>query len=298
MRATKFLAAVALAAGLGLSAPAPASAADFWGPTGDIPAATRVMTFKILNRTNGKYPDSQVFWTFNGQTRSIAAQRYIDVPVVSAARMYFHLGSATSPYSDFIELNTTASWIGVNTTRVDGFGLKLALRVHVRGGGDTTVGETQAVFGQTRAATFAEFVTNMPAQFKHLGQVQAPYRIPAPSQDAAFRAGGQYANYFTAYARSVGQNASTADIFACAGPLAQQAALCGALNRHVAHLPQAQWTDTSRYYQNAPANYYARFWHNHAINQKAYGFPYDDAADQSSYIARSNPQYMLIAVGW
>lgn len=30
----------------------------------------------------------------------------------------------------------------------------------------------------------------------------------------------------------------------------------------------------------------------------AYGFPYDDVNNQSSYIAVNNPQYMLIAVGW
>src|SRR5262249_23164741 len=152
----------------------------------------------VLNRTNGKYPDSQVYWTFNGQTHSIAEKQYVDVPVVTAARMYFHLGSPTSQYTDFIELNTTAAWIGVNTTRVDGFGLKLAIRVHTKGGQEATVGETQAVFAQTRNATFQEFTDNMPAQFKHLAQ--APYRIVAPSKDAAFQPGGQYQNYFKAYA--------------------------------------------------------------------------------------------------
>ena len=196
------------------------------------------------------------------------------------------------------ELNTTAAWIGVNTTRVDGFGLKLALRVHARGGQEATVGETQAVFAQGRTATFQEFVTAMPVQFKHLAQVQAPYRILAPSHSAAFAPGGQYQNYFTAYTTSLGHSVSTADVFGCAGPLATDAALCGALNRHVAQLPRAQWGDVSRFYQAAPANYYARFWHNHSIGGKAYGFPYDDAADQSSYVALDNPQYMLVAVGW
>ena len=285
-------------AGALLAAPQSASAADFWGPTAGIPTSSHVMTFKVLNRTNGHYPDSKVYWTFNGQTHSIAEQQFVDVPVVTAARMTFHLGTPTSQYTDFIELNTSAAWIGVNTTRVDGFGLKLALRVHTKGGQDATVGETQTVFTQGRDATFQEFVTAMPAQFKHLAQVQAPYRILAPSRSAAFQPGGQYQNYFTSYASSLGYNVSTTDVFGCAGSLATNAALCGALNRHVAQLPPAQWGDASRYYRNAPANYYATFWHNHAIDNKAYGFPYDDAADQSSYIASDNPQYMLIAVGW
>jgi hypothetical protein len=298
MRKRTLLALAAVVAAFGVIVPSTADAADFWGDTSNIPAAKNVMTFKVLNRTNGQYPDSKVFWTLNGQTHSIAEKQFIDVPVLTAARMYFHLGSPTSQYSDFIELNTTSAWIGVNTTRVDAFGLKLAIKVHTKGGQETAVGETQAVFAQGRNATFQEFVNNMPDQFKHLAQVQAPYRILAPSKDTGFLPGGQYQNYYKSYASSVGVNASTGDIFGCAGSLASNAALCGALNRHVAQLPQAQWGDPAKFYQNAPANYYARFWHNHAINHKAYGFPYDDAANQSSFIAYNNPQYMLVAVGW
>ena len=58
---------------------------------------------KILNRTNGRYPDSQVYWSYNGQVHSIAEQPYFDMPANTAGRMYFHLGSPTSEYNDFIE---------------------------------------------------------------------------------------------------------------------------------------------------------------------------------------------------
>jgi hypothetical protein len=47
-----------------------------------------------------------------------------------------------------------------------------------------------------------------------------------------------------------------------------------------------------------PANYYAEFWHENAINGKQYGFPYDDDASQSSDISVANAQYMIVAVGW
>jgi hypothetical protein len=47
-----------------------------------------------------------------------------------------------------------------------------------------------------------------------------------------------------------------------------------------------------------PANYYAQFWHENAINGKQYGFSYDDDASQSSDISVANPQYMIVAVGW
>jgi hypothetical protein len=269
---------------------------SFWGDTSTIPAAKNVMTFKILNHTNGKYPDSQVFWSFNGRPthRRAAVHRRsgrLGGPDV--------LPGSASQYADFIEFNTTATWIGVNTTRVDGFGLKLALRVHTKSGTDATVGEDAATFAEDRNATFQKFINEVPAEFKGLAQVQAPSRIPAPGAYAPFNSGGQYQNYFSGYTSSLGYNVTAHDVFACDGAtLKENAALCGAINRHVAHLDRSQWGNTGLYYQTAPANYYSKFWHDHAIDRKAYGFPYDDAADQSTFIAATNPQYMIVAVGW
>ena len=74
--------------------------------------------------------------------------------------------------------------------------------------------------------------------------------------------------------------------------------MCAGLNRHVAQLTTAQQSDPAQFYQAAPANYYAQFWHANAIDAVAYGFPYDDDAGQSSGISVSNPQYMVVAVGW
>src|SRR3954447_3527333 len=100
-------------------------AGDFWGDTSTIPAARNVLELKILNRTNGRYPDSQVYWSFNGQTHSIAEQQYFDMPANSAGRMYFYLGSPNGQYQDFIEFTVGPDVFNGNTTRVDGFGLKL-----------------------------------------------------------------------------------------------------------------------------------------------------------------------------
>ena len=271
---------------------------SFWGDVSNIPPAQNVLTVKILNRTNGQYPDSQVFWSFNGQVHSIAEQQYLDMPANSAGRMNFFLGAPNSQYTDFIEFTVSPTVFNGNTTRVDAFGVKLALRLHAHDGFDVQVGEDQATFAEPRATTFQRFIDAMPAEFKHLGQIQAPFRIPSPGNSSVFRPGGASANYYTAYASSVGVTASTADIFGCAGSLASQPAMCAALNRHVAHLPQSQWNTPSLYYQAAPANYYARFWHDRAINRLAYGFPYDDVANQSSFISHGNPQYLLVAVGW
>jgi hypothetical protein len=271
---------------------------DFWGSTSDIPAARNVVEVKILNRTNGKYPDSQVYWSFNGQTHSIAEQPYLDMPANSAGRMYFYLGSPNSQYYDFIEFTVGPDVFNGNTTRVDAFGLKLALRLHSHDGNDVQVGEDQATFAEDRSVTFQKFQNEVPAEFKHLATATTPYRILSPGNDAAFRAGGQYQNYLSSYASSVGINAATSDIFGCAASLATQARQCAALNRHTADLPQSQWETVSNFYRAAPANYYAKFWHDHAINKLAYGFPYDDVAGQSSFISHGDPQWLLVAVGW
>jgi hypothetical protein len=287
----------------GTGAPSPTASptstpGGFWDDPNTIPPAQNVLMLKILNRTNGHYPDSQVYWSYNGQVHSIAEQPLFDMPVNSAGRMYFYLGSPNSQYFDFIEFTVGPAVFNGNTTRVDAFGIKLAMRLHAQDGYDVSVGEDLATFQEDRTVTFQKFINEVPAEFRVLAQNYSPYRIIAPGSDPTFRAGGVNANYFTAYASSVGVSAATSDIFGCAGSLANDPAMCSALNRHVAHLPQAQWSDPSTYYQAAPANYYAKFWHDHAINRLAYGFPYDDYAGQSSFISHGNPQWLQIAVGW
>ena len=273
--------------------------ASFWGNVSAIPAATHVLEVAIVNQTNGQYPDSQVFWTFNGQTESIAQQPYIDMPANSAGRMTLHLGSATSQYSDFIEFTVGATSINVDTTRVDRFGLKLALLLHGHDGSNQEVGENYATFQESRTATFQRFQNFVPTQFKELATDDAPFGIPSPGNDPAFQAGGLYANYMTSYAAAEGDTSdSTAQIFGCGGTLSNNPPLCAGLNRHVAQLPAAQQSDPTQFYLAAPANYYAEFWHQNAINAKAYGFPYDDDAGQSSDISVTNPQYMVVAIGW
>ena len=125
---------------------------QFWGNTAAIPAATHVLELAIVNQTNGQYPDSQVYWSFNGQTASIAQQPYIDMPANSAGRMYFYLGTPNGPYYDFIEFTVGTTFINVDTTRVDRFGLKLALLLHGHDGSDQEVGENYATFQESRAA--------------------------------------------------------------------------------------------------------------------------------------------------
>ena len=79
--------------------------------------------------------------------------------------------------------------------------------------------------------------------------------------------------------------------------LALEAQLCAAINRHVA-TNVSEWNTPSAYYQAAPANYYAQFWHTNGIGNLDYGFSYDDVNGQSSTITTGDPEHMAFGLGW
>ncbi|MEK8170491.1 beta-1,3-glucanase family protein [Streptomyces sp. M19] len=80
--------------------------------------------------------------------------------------------------------------------------------------------------------------------------------------------------------------------------MANESGKCSAVNRHVADKPESDWGNTDLYYKDAPANYYAKFWHDHSMDNLAYGFPYDDYAGKSSFVSHEDPQWLEVAVGW
>lgn len=75
---------------------------------------------------------------------------------------------------------------------------------------------------------------------------------------------------------------STQDILLGTGVLGANPRFCGAFNRHVAADP-ADWNDASKFYRQEPCNWYAKFLHEHSLAHKAYGFCYDDDADQAAF---------------
>ena len=79
--------------------------------------------------------------------------------------------------------------------------------------------------------------------------------------------------------------------------LALQAQMCAALNRHIVQTPSA-WANADAYYTAGPANFYAKFWHDHSIDRKAYGFCYDDVADHSTLIETHSPRALVIGISW
>ena len=220
----------------------------------------------------------------------------------TACRINFYLGSPSSSYHDFIELNSTGTTINADTSRVDAFGLPLAIHLHNSNSTDTVVGEDAQVFAESRTALFTQFENFVPAAFKQLATVNAPYTIPAPSDVAAFQPGGADASYMTSYAASEGATETTQEVFGCSGggspSLSGDPTLCAALNRCVAQFSAAVQDTPADYYANAPCNYYSAFWHSVAVNNAQYGFAYDDVDGQSSDFNSSDAQYVQVAVGW
>jgi hypothetical protein len=275
---------------------------SFWGDTSSIPSASGAIEFDFINATNGQYPDSEVYWSVNGVTESIAQSPYYTMSSCSACRIYFYLGSPNSSYQDFIELNSSGTTINADTSRVDAFGLPLAIHLHNSDNTDTVVGEDDQVFSESRSALFQQFENSVPAAFQQLATVDAPYKIPAPSDVAAFQPGGADASYMTSYASSVGATETTQQVFGCSGggspDLSGDPALCAALNRCVAQFSTTVQNTPADYYQNAPCNYYSAFWHSVAVNGLQYGFAYDDDNGQSSDFSSGNAQYVQVAIGF
>ena len=114
--------------------------AAFWGNTSSIPTSSNAIEFDFINATNGQYPDSEVYWSVNGVDESIAQSPYYTMASCTACRVYFYLGSTNSQYNDFIELNSSGTTINADTSRVDAFGLPLAIHLHNSNGTDTVVG--------------------------------------------------------------------------------------------------------------------------------------------------------------
>jgi Carbohydrate binding module (family 6)/Beta-1,3-glucanase len=274
----------------------------FWGNTSSIPSASGAIEFDFLNATNGQYPDSEVYWSVNGVTESIAQSPYYEMTSCGSCRINFYLGSPTSSYHDFIELNSSATTINADTSRVDAFGLPLAIHLHNSDGSDVVVGEDDQVFAESRTALFQQFENYVPAAFQQLATVDAPYSIPAPGDVAAFQPGGADAGYMTAYAASVGATETTQEVFGCQGggtpALNGDPSLCAGLNRCVAQFSTTVQNTPSDYYQNAPCNYYSAFWHSVAVNGLQYGFAYDDDNGQSSDFNTTDAQYVQVAIGF
>ncbi|HMD68740.1 MAG TPA: beta-1,3-glucanase family protein [Chitinivibrionales bacterium] len=286
----------------------------FWGDTGSYPRSGP--TLVVLNRTNGAFPDSEIFWSNGPNGEKIPITRQDTCRVTISGRFYIWVAPSDSNnrYFDIIEQMPygTLGWAG-NTTRVEGWRLPIAFRVHYSTGGDTVIGDSYWMFRQTRQSKFDEFVNEVPREFTGLAtQGSAAIWAPYTSPVNYFDTGGPYADYFLAYEDSVIAHNPDApakttswNIFACASPLSSSPFFCGAYNRHVGTLPRGNqffnWDilDTASYYKDSPCNYYSKWCHRRSINNLCYGFPYDDAGGHEAWVeVVKDVQWIAVAIGW
>jgi hypothetical protein len=266
------------------------------------------------------------------EMHSIADAPTYDMPAVQSARMYFFIAptqtdatQTNTSYYDFIEFDIGRSsangpwFINGDTTRVDAFGLKTAIHLHCNDSTtkptDVQRGEDYGTFLEDRSITFLKYQAETPSQFS--GTLQyAPYRITEPGA-SGFGPMGPQAAYFNSYISQV-WTANNIDVTQVPEPTPfldfvsnQQPDLSAAVERHVAQNPNtfnasgklvnsAFWSTitSSDFYSEAPANFYAKYWHTHGIAGLAYGFPYDDVGGYSSDISCNSPQWLAVAIGW
>ena len=306
---------------------------SFWGNLAALPAPTgQAITVKFVNATGGAVPDTNVFWslqatTSTGQTvnelHSIAEEPIYNMPAVGGTRIYFYIatdktlvGTGAQDYFDFMEVNVgfnnpSQMWINTDTTRVDAWGLPYAFRLQCGDGTLVERGEDYGTMLEPRQVTFLKYQAELGTPWNAAAQTQWPYRIGEPG-GAGFGQNGPYAGYFTTYINQVwAANGLTIPKPTNFLNLATQLPdLSAALNRHVAQAPGSfksngtlantnfwEQHPPSSFYQAAPANMYARFWHERAIDNLQYGFPYDDDDSQSSDVGCVEPKSLVIAVG-
>ena len=82
---------------------------------------------------------------------------------------------------------------------------------------------------------------------------------------------------------------TTGDVYACAGPYAEQPRMCAALNRGMVTSPDNG--NSSLYYQNGPYNTYSKWVHQ--VCPDIYAFSYDDWLSQGGFRACSGDELRI-----
>jgi len=295
-------------------------------PSAPVPAANDF--YQLVNSTGGKFKDENISWTVEGNVwHTLAEAKSLPPGQKHNGRVRFKLTDPATgeTYEDFIEwAQNGPSWYG-NTSQVDAFVIPLTLELFDASGQSSKVG-----INQSRAALFDEFKKEAPPEFQAC--VIGDKKIVSPHQ-ADMGKGKPYADYFQKYiddtwakyatetktpdgwtgkvvdgaliytppeggkGYTCKSKPTTEQALLGTGPLGGSPQFCSAINRHVLDEPSA-FTDASKYYQTLPYNFYAKFWHEHTVNGKAYGFCYDDFNQQDTLIHYQNSTKLVITLYW
>ncbi len=286
--------------------------------------------YTFVNKTNGKWKDTEIFWSKDGGN----SWHDITQPAENGGngRMYFYVGKQPrnfddwESYWDFVEYNSGGRrWVG-NTTQVDAWCLPITLEI-----GNHKVGITGP-----RTKMFDEFRKECPKEFKNcvLGDywIVSPFKADmgtgkpfenyfekyvddlwakyaqetkTPSGKFTGKVEGGALTFtpvegvkFAGDQKGLTCRAkpTTKNILLGEGVLGGSPSFCAAFNRGVADDP-ADWRDASKFYQKEPCNWYSKFLHKHSIDNRAYGFCYDDYAEQAAYFAGEG-DHLVVTFYW
>jgi hypothetical protein len=285
------------------------------------------LIYKFVNYTSGAFADDQCFWSLNGgrDWQSFAKEPTVFCPVGNG-RVYFRLGAAPKnlddrqAYWDFIEYaNGGGKWNG-NTTQVDAFCIPMTIEL----------GQKKLGIAESRRKLFETFRRDAPKEFQPCAK--SDFFILSPCR-AGFGKDDPNGKYFDKYVAAVwsmyakeketpsgqwtgkvvdgaliytpvnggkplrcARKPSTQEIFLGSGVLGSNPQFCAAINRHVLADP-ADWRIPAKFYQGEPCNWYSRFFHEHSLDRKAYGFCYDDVCEQAAFFS-GNGQAVIVTLNW
>ena len=317
----KLLKKTLLATGIAVAAFAPASLVRAQAPAAPAPAANNADFYQFVNSTGGAFTDDQISYTIDGQTFTMAQAKSHPIVMKPAQRITFKLTNSTGTYSDFIEYTQNKSWNG-NTSYVDAFAIPITIELFKTDGTSQKMG-----ISESRKALFELFKKQAPPEFQAC--VEGDKRIGSPRK-GDMGDGKPSANYFDKYVdeiwvmyatpktlpsgwtgkvengalifskpgekdRVLKQKPTTKEILQGSG-VCNNPGFCAAFNRHVVADP-GDWFNPAAYYKQLPYNFYAKFWHEHTVDGKAYGFCYDDFAGQASYLSAPGTK-MIITFYW
>ena len=285
------------------------------------------LTYTFVNGTGGTFGDDQCYWSLNGgrDWRSFAKEPTAPCPNGNG-RVYFRLGKAPKnfddrrAYWDFIEYAYGGGvWHG-NTTQVDAFCIPMTIEL----------GTKKLGIAESRRKLFEAFRKNAPKEFQPCAK--SDFFILSPCR-AGFGKNGPNGRYFDDYVDSVWRmyakerptpsgkwsgrvddgalvftpasggkplrcprKPDTQEVLLGSGILGGNPQFCAAINRHVLADP-ADWKTPDRFYQAEPCNWYAKFFHEHSIDHKAYGFCYDDVSEQAAFFSGTE-RNLTVTLNW
>ncbi|ASG25222.1 immunoglobulin I-set domain protein [Nitrospirillum viridazoti] len=216
--------------------------------------------------------------TFHKQTGINQSRAALYDAYIAETPAAFH-SAPLSPYRIMAPYNGTFDVGQANATYFDGYVDQIwafyatnTLTIDMWGGARRFVGQVQGGQVQGGQMVFSE------VDLKNGAYVGGSYIVNKPTTQDVLRGAG---------ALHTGNDTE----------LALEAQLCAAFNRHIMDNAGA-WATPSVWYSAAPANFYAKFWHDHSVGGLAYGFAYDDVSDQSSTITTDTPEHAVFGIGW